>query len=149
MTTADIPSGTPWWIAAIMIATFGPPALGSQLMTRVPGWLGKYARYRERIRITREAAAQESAAERISRAEINRILADYERLRDARVDDRAEFMGQIAELRNTLAEVKASLTVSNQRMWAAIGDSRAHRSIVQEVAPHRLLPVPEKLKDIL
>lgn len=146
MTFADLPSGTPWWIAIIMILAFGRPALGSAVAARIPGWLGAYGRRRQ---AKAAAAPAPSSSERVSRAEIDRIEADYKRLAAAREADRREFHQQIEDLKASVAELKANLTVANQRMWAAIASLRVHRAIVEEVAPDRLPEVPDKLKDLV
>lgn len=146
MNPTDVPSGTPWWVAIILILAFGRPALGSAMAARIPGWVGAYARRRQE---KAAAAPAPSSSERVSRAEIDRIEADYKRLTAAREADRAEFNSQIEDLKKSVAELKMSLTVANQRMWAAIGSLRVHRAIVAEVAPDRLPDVPDKLKDLV
>ena len=86
----------------------------SSVAARLPGVfgaLGRWWRSRER----------HSAADAVSRAEIDRVVQDYQRLAQAREEDHEHWRADIAELRAEIAELGRYLTESNQRFWDAVG----------------------------
>ncbi|WP_440712094.1 hypothetical protein [Gordonia sp. FQ] len=49
-----------------------------------------------------------------------------------------------------ISDLKKSLTIANQRMWASIGYNRVLRDSHRKHAPHADLPeVPEQLRDLI
>ena len=128
---ADLPSGTPWWVAVILVLAFGRPALGSAFMSRVPGWLGAYARHRAEATPEARADMSLSAAWERQDREIKRLAAAY----DSVLDDFNELSTRVDELDRKLAE-------ATKRFFAALGYVRRLITVIRRLDPQHQIPDP-------
>lgn len=140
------PAGIPpllWLLIFLLGGQAAFAALVSSVAARLPGVfgaLGRWWRSRER----------HSAADAVSRAEIDRVVQDYQRLAQAREEDHEHWRADIAELRAEIAELKRYLTESNQRFWDAVGYIRRLISALRNHVPDDELPdPPERLDEYL
>ncbi|WP_222111659.1 hypothetical protein [Gordonia sihwensis] len=139
MTVGDLPIGTPWWVAVIMIIAFGRPALGSAIMSRVPGWLGAYARHRQSRTPEGRADLSLSAAWERQDREIKRLAAAY----DSLSEDHSELTTRVDSLDRKLA-------IMTKRFFAALAHIRILRAVVLRIDPTYQLPsVPDDLEEYL
>lgn len=140
------PAGIPpllWLLIFLLGGQAAFAALVSSVGARLPGVfgaLGRWWRSRER----------HSAADAVSRAEIDRVVQDYQRLAQAREEDHEHWRADIAELRAEIAELKRYLTESNQRFWDAVGYIRRLIAALRNHVPDDELPdPPERLDEYL
>ena len=140
------PAGIPpllWLLIFLLGGQAAFAALVSSVAARLPGVfgaLGRWWRSRER----------HSAADAVSRAEIDRVVQDYQRLAQAHEEDHEHWRADIAELRAEIAELKRYLTESNQRFWDAVGYIRRLIAALRNHVPDDVLPdPPERLDEYL
>lgn len=140
------PAGIPpllWLLIFLLGGQAAFAALVSSVAARLPGVFGALGRWwhsRER----------HSAADAVSRAEIDRVVQDYQRLAQAREEDHEHWRADIAELRAEIAELKRYLTESNQRFWDAVGYIRRLIAALRNHVPDDELPdPPERLDEYL
>lgn len=128
---SDLPSGTPWWVAVILILAFGRPALGSAVVAKIPGWVGAYARHRQESTPDARADMSLSAAWERQDREIKRLAAAY----DAVNDDYRELSERVDELDRKLAE-------ATKRFFAALGYVRQLITVIRRLDPQHQIPDP-------
>lgn len=140
------PAGIPpllWLLIFLLGGQAAVAALVSSVGARLPGVfgaLGRWWRSRER----------HSAADAVSRAEIDRVVQDYQRLARTREEDHEHWRADIAELRTEIAELKRYLNESNQRFWDAVGYIRRLIAALRNHVPDDELPdPPERLDEYL
>lgn len=140
------PAGIPpllWLLIFLLGGQAAFAALVSSVAARLPGVfgaLGRWWRSRER----------HSAADAVSRAEIDRVVQDYQRLAQAREEDHEHWRANIAELHAEIAELKQYLTESNQRFWDAVGYIHRLVAALRNHVPDDELPdPPERLDEYL
>lgn len=140
------PAGIPpllWLLIFLLGGQAAFAALVSSVAARLPGVfgaLGRWWRSRER----------HSAADAVSRAEIDRVVRDYQRLAQAHEEDHEHWRADIAELHAEIAELKRYLTESNQRFWDAVGYIRRLIAALRNHVPDDELPdPPERLDEYL
>ena len=140
------PAGIPpllWLLIFLLGGQAAFAALVSSVAARLPGVFGALGRWWR----SRE---HHSAADAVSRAEIDRVVQDYQRLAQAREEDHEHWRADIAELRAEIAELKRSLTESNQRFWDAVGYIRRLIAALRNHVPDDELPdPPERLDEYL
>ncbi|MGB3301768.1 MAG: hypothetical protein WBA98_03680 [Gordonia sp. (in: high G+C Gram-positive bacteria)] len=137
LTAGDMPAGTPWWVAVILIIAFGRPALGSAFMARVPGWLGEYARRRRES--TPEARADQtlSAAWERQDREIKRLAKAY----DSLDDDYRALSDRVDDLDRKLAE-------ATKRFFVALGYVRQLMTVIRRLDPQHEIPAPPESLEV-
>lgn len=131
MTLGDIPGGTPWWVAVIMIIAFGRPALGSEIMSRVPGWLGAYARHRQARTPEGRADVSLSAAWERQDREIKRLAAAYDSLNE-----------DYGELANRVDDLDRKLSEMTKRFFSALSYIRQLVATIRRLDPDHTIPDP-------
>lgn len=147
MTPGDLPVGTPWWVALILVLAFGRPTLGSAVMARIPGLLGAYARRRQAIR---DRPSLPTASEMIDDKEIDRLRRRYEQSTADAAQSIAELRREISELRSEVQQLKESLTEANSQTWAAIAHIRHLEDRIRRSQPDARIPDwPPKLRGIV
>lgn len=129
--TIEAPTGVHPIVWLIVFLLVGPPALLSTWAGRLPGVLGAASRWWRR----REPSV---AAYHVSQAEIERLVLDYQRIRD----DYDSLAGRMDRLEEELTQEKT-------RSWAAIGYIRRLIDSHRQHAPDADIPQPpESLRDI-
>ncbi|GAA2378588.1 hypothetical protein [Gordonia cholesterolivorans] len=131
MTVGDLPIGTPWWVAVIIIVAFGRPALGSAIMSRVPGWLGAYARHRQSRTPEGRADLSLSAAWERQDREIKRLSAAY----DSLSEDYGDLASRVDSLDRKLSEM-------TKKFFSALGYIRQLVATIRRLDPDHTIPDP-------
>ncbi|WP_159067563.1 hypothetical protein [Gordonia iterans] len=147
------PAGVPWPVWLLLMLVGGPAGL-SLLFTKtaaaLPGALGAAGRWWQTRKTRKLLEMTDPPSARIDDAEIARLTRRYEGLAADAERDREQHRAQIAEVRAEVAELKASLTLANQRMWAAIGYIRVLVDAIRRIDPDHPIPdPPERLRDLI
>ncbi|MFT4087410.1 MAG: hypothetical protein QM658_09695 [Gordonia sp. (in: high G+C Gram-positive bacteria)] len=140
------PLGIPPLLWVLIFLIGGPGTLGlllTKTAARIPGWFGAAGRWWQ----SREPLP---ASARIDDAEIARLARRYDELAQDAERDRVNHREEMASVRAEVAELKGSLTLSNQRMWAAIGYVRQLVDAIRRLDPEHPIPEPpDRLRDII
>ena len=147
------PAGVPWPVWMVVMLVGGPAGatlLFTQAAARLPGVFGALGRWWQKRRQEKQAEMMQPEAARVDDAEIARLSLRYRQLAADVEEDRQRHSAEIAEVRELVAELKESLTLSNQRMWAAIGYIRILVDAIRRLDPlHPIPDPPEKLRDLI
>ncbi len=147
------PAGVPWPVWLVLMLVGGPAGLSllfTQTAAKLPGALGAIGRWWQERQVRKQEAMVQPEAARVDDAEIARLSRRYDELAADAERDREQYRRDIAEVRAEVADLKTSLTLANQKMWAGVGHIRVLRDSHLKHAPHADLPaVPEQLRDLI
>ena len=141
-----LPEGLPSWLVIVLFLLFGSPALFSQFAAK-PGVFGAAGRWwqgKRQPEIRREA--ERAASYLVQEAEIARISAQYDRMRE----DFTDQSDRLDRVEAKLAQTEDRLTETNRRFYALVGYARELVLDFRRIAPDQpVREAPEVLREYL
>lgn len=139
------PAGIPplvWLFIFLIGGPTGAALIMSKTAARLPGIFGALGRWWQ--------SREPRLSDQVTRAEIERLVADYQRLAAARADDREMYSTELAAVKDEVAAVREEMRRVWSQFWAALAHMRILTDIIRRLDPtHEIPPVPEVLKEYL